>query len=143
MTGRLQLLSPKQGAGGGSGEGSFSSRSAVRHTAAHAMIGPSLPYAAPSDAGAVRHDMFLDAHTIRHTRLLFFCEAAGKPSQHRAAARECRAIILCECVKHGITRSTSHPRPHSATSKAASLDGEPTETYKGFPDTAGRIANCS
>jgi hypothetical protein len=61
---------------GSSNEGLFSRDGAARCTAAHAMIGPCSPYAAPRDAGAVRHDMILDAHAIRRPRLLFFCGAA-------------------------------------------------------------------
>jgi hypothetical protein len=39
----------------------FSRRGAIWCTAAHAIAGVSLPYAAPGDVGAVHHDMSLDA----------------------------------------------------------------------------------
>ena len=44
------------------------------------MTGPCLPYAAPSDVGAVHHNMSPDAHAIRRTRL-FFCQAPGQPKK--------------------------------------------------------------
>jgi len=102
------------------------------------MIGPCLPYAAPSDAGAVRHDMFLDAHALGIPDCCFFVEyrSAIATSSCRTAAPGDRAAWVRRARHHSIDQP-------SATSGAASLDGEPTETYKGFPVTAGRIANCS
>jgi hypothetical protein len=70
------------------------------------MIGPCLPYAAPSDAGAVRHDMFLDAHAIRHTGLLFFCGVPiGRRNfelSHGSAKRPC-------CASASSTASLDRP----------------------------------
>jgi hypothetical protein len=81
MTGRLQLLSPEQGAGGGSGEELFRGGALFAVAPTQAMIGPCLPDAAPSNVGAVHHDMSPDAHAIRRTGLLFFCGAPGQPWQ--------------------------------------------------------------
>ena len=80
-TGRQQLLSPEQATGGGSGEGLFSRRGAIRCTAARAIAGACLPCAAPNNVGAVHHDMSPDTHAIRRTGLLFFCEASGQPKK--------------------------------------------------------------
>jgi len=88
------------------------------------MSGPYLPYAAPSNAGAVRHDMFLDAHAIRHTGLLFFCGATIGRRNLELSHGECQAIVPCECVERRITRSTNRgriPRPPGRLLWMASL----------------------
>jgi hypothetical protein len=113
MTGRLQVLSPEQKAGGGSGEGLFQGGAmrwtgALRWTAARATIGPCLPYAAPRDAGAVRHDMFLDAHAIRHTGLLFFCGASIGRRNFELRSRP--------AMSHGRAKRSYCPSASSTTS---------------------------
>jgi len=110
MTGRLQVLSPEQGAGGGSGEGLFRGGALFAVRLAHAMAGPCLPYAAPNDAGAVRHDMFLDAHAIRHTGLLFFC---GAPIGRRNLE-----LRSCPAISHGNAKRSCC----ASASSTASLD---------------------
>ena len=114
MTVRQQLSAPAQETGGGSGEGLFSRRGAIWCTAAHAIAGVSLPYAAPSDVGAVHHDMSLDARAIRRTGLLFFCGAPVSRGNLELTSRSLRpwragvpASAPCKCDVQSITRLAS------------------------------------
>ena len=114
MTVRQQLSAPAQETGGGSGEGLFSRRGAIWCTAAHAIAGVSLPYAAPGDVGAVHHDMSLDAHAIRRTGLLFFCGATVSRGNLELTSRSLRpwragvpASAPCKCDVQSITRLAS------------------------------------
>ena len=105
-------------------------------------FGPCLPYAAPSDAGAVRHDMFLDARATKHTGLLFFC---GAPIGRRNLELSHGSARRSRCTSASSTASLDRPairglipRPPGRLLWMASL-----LKHKRFPGRAGGTANCS